>query len=216
MQLGFVVNIKLLKPQSNHKTFGIQHKPSCNSNTIIHNNKLRHAVVHQCTSPSLQGLNFYIIITTRVHKCQSTGIPLCLYYVCIVQDDLDVHQQITCPTRGSDKYLWLHNIMQVQNNTLYNIMHWCVPFVLVPVFPESTTLSKDLVQSDQNPKSISNVLEHRLCHRKHNYNNNIIITTNLGSKYTCVLSQIRKFNCWCEPQIRKFNMNYSFDCIHKP
>ena len=98
--------------------------------------------------------------------------PLLVLCVHIVQDDLDVHQQITCPTRSSDKYLWLHNIMQVQNNTLYNIMHWCVPFVLVPVFPESTTLSKDLVQSDQNPKSISNVLEHRLCHGKHDYNNN--------------------------------------------
>ena len=107
---------------------------------------------------------FVISVTLR--------LPLCLYYACIVQDDFDVHKRITCPTR-SNNYLRLHNIMQVQNNTLYIMhsiyMYWCVPFVLVPVFPESATLGKDLVQSDQNTKSISNVLKHRLCHGKHDY-----------------------------------------------
>ena len=56
---------------------------------------------------------FVISVTLR--------LPLCLYYACIVQDDFDVHKRITYPTH-SDKYLRIHNIMQVQNNTLY-IMH---------------------------------------------------------------------------------------------
>ena len=50
-KLGFVANIKLLKPQSNHRTFEVQHKLPRNSHTIIHNNNLRstiHVVVHQC------------------------------------------------------------------------------------------------------------------------------------------------------------------------
>ena len=79
--------------------------------------------------------------------------------------------------------------MQVQNNTLYIThsiyMYWCIPFVLVPVFPESATLGKDLVQSDQNTKSISNVLKHRLCHGKHDYNN--IIITNLESNNNIII-----------------------------
>ena len=64
---------------------------------------------------------FVISVTLR--------LPLCLYYACIVQDDFDVHKRITYPTH-SDKYLRIHNIMQVQNDTLYIhsiYMHWYIP-----------------------------------------------------------------------------------------
>ena len=62
--MGFVVNVKLLKPQSNHRTFEVQHKLPRNSHTIVHDN-LRstiHVVVHQCITIGLK------IITIGVHK----------------------------------------------------------------------------------------------------------------------------------------------------
>ena len=36
------------------------------------------------------------------------------------------------------------------------------PLVLVPVFSENATFSKDLIQGDEDTQSISNVLKHRL------------------------------------------------------
>ena len=54
-----------------------------------------------------------ITCTTACNECGTIHVAgFCgqyKVYVCIVQDDLDVHQRITCPIH-CDKYLWLRNI----------------------------------------------------------------------------------------------------------